>query len=117
MAAMVDHVSVADDHSSASYTAWARSTPSVVRPPPTTSTVPSGRMVRLWWPRGKAIGAVSRHAGEGWVMSMTHVWLTAGALGRSTSAGLPDLTTRPGRYIAALPPPTGTGSTTVHVCA
>src|SRR5690606_35500025 len=102
---------------SAPSTATDVSTPSVVRPPPTASTLPSGRIVSVWWPRGKAIGSVSRHAGDGEFISMTYVVLTVGDVPMSTSDALPDFITRPGRYMTAAPPWRISGSTTVHSAA
>src|SRR5258708_911754 len=44
-----------------------------VPPPPTTSTLPSGRLTMLWNVRANAIGATVVHAGVGWFMSSTAV--------------------------------------------
>jgi hypothetical protein len=52
-------------------TPLARIVPSDVESPPTTSTLPSGSMTSVWYERGNAIGATSRQAGDGTVVSST----------------------------------------------
>ncbi len=61
------------------------------------------------------MGPTWRQLGVGWFMSRTYAVLTAGMGGASTSPGVPDLRTCPGRYMTALPPGTGTGSIMVQV--
>src|SRR5262249_9232735 len=116
MLAIVVHVSVTGDQSSAWLTAPLTPTASVVTPPPVARTVPSGKIVRVWKVRGKTMAAVARHAGEGLVMSRTNVVGSEANTGMSGSVEVPVFTTLPGRYIAELPPSTATGSTTDQVC-
>ena len=59
--------------------------------------------------------AVSRQAGNGWVISRTYVVAEEGKTGMSGSVEVPDFNTFPGRYMAELPPSTGVGSTIDHV--
>ena len=117
MAAIVAHDFVTGDHSSAGPMAPSRPTASVVSPPPVTRTCPSGKSVRLWYARGKAIGAVScQDRGAGLVMSRTYVVSADGTTGTSESKFVPLFMIWPGRYMTALPPATATGSTIDHVC-
>ena len=64
--------------------------------------------------RGKAIEAVSRHAGDGWFMSITAVRPSTGKSLR-VSPHVPDFMIFPERYITALCPSIGLLPTTVHV--
>ena len=74
-------------------------------------------MVRLLYARGYAMGAVWRHAGDGCVMSSTNVDVTEGLRANDGSEAVPDCSTFPGRYIAALEPSTTVGSTVAQVWA
>src|SRR5262245_53844365 len=116
MLATIVHVCVSGDQISAGSTAMSTPTASVVVPPPVTSTSPSGRTVSVWYVRANAMGGVCCQRCDGPVISLTYVVATEGATGSSGWYERPALRILPGRYIAALPPSTGSGSTTVHVC-
>ena len=71
--ATVVQVSVSGFQISAGSTAFERSVPSEVDIPPLARTVPSASIVRFWYARPNAIGAVERQVGVPAPMSMTAV--------------------------------------------
>ena len=114
----VVHVSVSGFQISAGSTDLERSSPSERELPPLASTVPSGSSVMLWYARPCDIGAVSRQAGVGALMSITAVRpFVSYASGppKSGSAHVPDFMILFGRYITELCPSNGLVVTVDHV--
>src|SRR5262249_52608648 len=115
MDAMVVHVSLVGDHSSAASAALGSSLVSVVWPPPVTSTVPSGHSVRMCYARSKGMGGVSRQRAGFCVRSSTYVVPCEDVYGGSVSPfEVPDLRIFQGWYIAELPPSSTAGSIVVQ---
>src|SRR5262245_11105509 len=61
------------------------------------------------------MGGTCRQAGADCIISRTYALADEGTYGGSDVADVPDLTTFPGRYMAALAPSYATGSTVVHL--
>jgi len=76
---MVDQDSVVGFQSSAEWTAAATLLKPLPLLPCVTRTWPSARRVALSWRRGKAIAGTLRHAGDGWLRSITSAELVGGS--------------------------------------
>src|SRR5690349_17537315 len=111
---MVFHAIVVGFHNSDVLTAPERVVPSLVVPPPTTRTVPSGSMTLFMCARAKAMDEVCTQWGEGTVVSRTKVVLTE-LPATSESMALPVFMNFPGRYMTPLLPSTMLGSSMVQV--
>src|SRR5215470_15398287 len=114
MDAIVDHVCVRGDQSSAAYTAFATFPPSLSVSPPVARTLPSGSVVRFKKLRAYAMDGVCRQAGDAWAVSRMKVVFEDGPT-IWLSAALPAFINLPGPYIFALPPSIMFASTTVQV--
>src|SRR5262245_45720004 len=113
MLAIVVHVPVVGDQISAARIALPVLNDDRSVPPPVTSAVPSGSIVRLRNDRGNAIEPVGCHAGEGWFMSIVNAVFCATPV-LPLSAAVPAFRNLPGAIWTADPPSITRLSTTVH---
>src|SRR5262245_35306306 len=113
MLAIVVHVPVVGDQISAARIALPVLKADRSVPPPVTSALPSGSIVRLRKDRGNAIDPVGCHAGNGRVMSSVNAVACARPV-LPLSAAVPAFRNLPGWYWTAEPPSITRLSTTVH---